>query len=110
MEKFPHLVQMHQKYAAKGLAVVAVSLDPAGDHAKVGKFLTKHRATFTNLLLDEEAPFWSEKLKFAAAPALYVFDRRGKWVQFTSDETPIDHAHVEKTIVQMLAEKEQGAR
>lgn len=110
MEKFPHLVQMHQKYATKGLAVVAVSLDRTEDRDKVGKFLTKHRAAFTNLLLDEETDFWQEKLKFSAAPALFVFDRRGKWVQFTSDEMKIDHDRVEKTIVQMLAEKEQGPR
>jgi hypothetical protein len=95
---------MHQKYAAKGLVAVSVSLDPAEDRAEVERFLVKNKATFTNLWLDEPVSFWSEKFKIAAPPCLYVYDRKGKWVQFNADAKEIDHAEVEKLVVKLLAE------
>ncbi len=95
---------MHRKYAAKGLVVVSVSLDPAEDRAEVEKFLAKNKATFTNLWLDESVSFWSDKFKIAAPPCLFVHDRRGKSVQFTADAKEIDHAEVEKLVVKLLAE------
>ncbi len=95
---------MHQKYAAKGLVAVSLSLDPADQRADAEKFLVKQKATFTNLWLDETQEFWTEKFKIIAPPCLYVYDRRGKWVQFKSDDKDIDHAAVEKLIVKLLAE------
>jgi hypothetical protein len=95
---------MHRKFAAKGLVAVSVSLDPADDRADVEKFLVKQKATFTNLWLDESVTFWSEKFKIAAPPCLFVYDRKGKWVQFKTDANEIDHAAVEKLVVKMLAE------
>ena len=95
---------MHKKYAAKGLVAVSVSLDPAADRAVAEKFLVKSEAAFANLWLDETQEFWTEKFKIIAPPCLFVYDRRGKWVQFKSDEKDIDHAAVEKLIVKLLAE------
>ena len=57
-ENFPHLVEMHQKYADKGLAVVSLSLDDPTDAKAVddGQEVppARRRPTFTNVLLDEE--------------------------------------------------------
>jgi|HubBroStandDraft_4_1064222.scaffolds.fasta_scaffold1619157_2 hypothetical protein len=96
---------MHHKYAAKGLVAVSVSLDLAEQRADAEKFLVKNKATFTNLWLDETQDFWTEKFKIIAPPCLFVYDRRGKWVQFKSDDKDIDHAAVEKLIVKLLAEE-----
>ena len=99
---------MHEKYAAKGLEVISVSLDEAGDKAaadRAHKFLVKQRAGFTNLLLDEDADLWSAKFDIGGPPAVYVFDRRGKWTKFIPTEAEIDHAAVEKHVVELLAEK-----
>ena len=102
---------MHEKYAGKGLVVVSVSLDKSTDDpdtqsARALKFLQKQRASFTNLLLDEQTPVWQEKFDISAPPAQFVFDRRGKWTKFVPvEDNPIDHAAVEKLVVDLLAEK-----
>ena len=95
---------MHQKYAAKGLVAVSVSLDPEDNRADAEKFLVKSKAAFTNLWLDESQEFWTEKFKIVAPPCLFVYDRKGKWVQFKADDEDIDHAKVEKLVVKLLAE------
>ena len=96
---------MHQKYAAKGLVAISVSVDPAEDRAKAEKFLVKQKATFTNLWLDEPEEVWQAKFKIHAVPCVYVFDRRGKWVQFNSEgENEVEYADVEKLVVKLLAE------
>src|SRR4051794_18513015 len=46
-ENFPHLVEMHHKYAAKGLAVVSLSLDDPTDAKAIAaaeKFLHEKKA------------------------------------------------------------------
>src|SRR5581483_8496522 len=43
---FPHLVDLHEKYAKKGLIAVSISLDFPSDKAEVVKFLQNHRAHF----------------------------------------------------------------
>lgn len=108
---------MHNQYASKGLVVVAVSLDQSLnlDEAKpeplekvkekVLTFLTKKNATFINLLLDEPLSVWQEKLRFAGAPCVFVFDRQGKWTQFKSDDAEVDPHEVEKLVVKLLQEK-----
>ena len=95
---------MHEKYGKQGLAVISVSLDPLSDQAQAENFLAKQNARVTTLLLGEEIDT-KKKLGFAAPPALFLFDRQGKWVRFTSDEADIDHDRVEKTVVQLLNEK-----
>jgi hypothetical protein len=96
---------MHQKYAAKGLAAISVSVDTAEDRAKAEKFLVKQKATFTNLWLDEPEDVWKAKFKINTVPCVYVFDRRGKWVQFNSEgANDVEYADVEKLVVKLLAE------
>jgi hypothetical protein len=95
---------MHRKYAAKGLVAISVSLDPAEDRDGAEKFLVKQKATFTNLWLDETQEFWTKKFNIFAPPSLFVYDRKGKWVQFKADDEDIDHAKVEKLVVKLLAE------
>ncbi|MGE3822233.1 MAG: TlpA disulfide reductase family protein, partial [Isosphaeraceae bacterium] len=56
-ENFPHLVEMHHKYAKKGLAVASLSLDDISDPKALEEalaFLKEKKATFPNYLMDEE--------------------------------------------------------
>jgi hypothetical protein len=106
----PHLVEMHKKHADKGLVIISVSVDPAGEKDLVeqaNKFLRKLNPPFRNLLLDESDKLWSKKLDFDFPPCYYVFDRRGKWVRFRStdykDGVPYDE--MDKVILQMLDDK-----
>ncbi len=96
---------MHQKYAAKGLAAISVSVDEPAGRANAEKFLVAQKATFTNLWLDEPEKVWMTKFKINTVPCVYVFDRRGKWVQFNSEgKNDVVYADIEKLVVKLLAE------
>jgi hypothetical protein len=95
---------MHKKYAKDGLVAVSVSVDPIepGIEQRVLKFLRDKQATFTNLLLDEPAELWQEKLHTDAVPCIYVFNRELKWTQYTGE---IKHDEIEKQVVELLKTK-----
>jgi hypothetical protein len=82
---------MHEKYAKDGLSVVSVSLDEGATdpdvQADVRKWLEpKNAQGFTNLLLEEKPEFWQAKLRFDGPPAVYVFNRDGRWFKFEGKE------------------------
>lgn len=112
-ENFPHLVEMHHKYADKGLAVASLSLDDPKkpkDVAAAEKFLNEKKATFTNVLLDEDAEAGAgfEKLNVSAIPAVFVYDSSGKEVKrFTGDDpnNQFTYDEVEKYVVALLEGK-----
>ena len=81
---FPKLVEKHNKYSARGLAVISLSLDEPGEGPAVLEFLKRNNATFTNLhLAMDRAAEESLKSKFAyrnAIPHAVLFDKAGKRV------------------------------
>jgi len=108
-ENFPHLVEMHKKYGAKGLAVVSLSLDDPTDEKAVAdaeKFLKEKKATFTNVLLNEDYGVGFDRLDINAIPAVFLFGPDGKEVKrFTMDD-PNDqftYEDVEREIAARLA-------
>jgi thiol-disulfide isomerase/thioredoxin len=81
MKNFPHLVEMSEKYADKGLVAVSLSLDEAYKPSKVEAvtaFLKEKHATFTNLILDERTDDAFEKLNISAIPAVFIYTPDGK--------------------------------
>jgi thiol-disulfide isomerase/thioredoxin len=115
VKKFPHLVEMHKKYADKGLVCVSLSMDKYGvdeedyKRDKVVKFLKDKGATFPNFILAEpkkdEADFTKLIGDYSAIPYMVIFDRSGKKV-WTSDEKPkLNEEQLEKFIEQELAKK-----
>jgi hypothetical protein len=105
-----HLVQMHKKHGDKGLVVITVSLDPVKDKDLVKQandFLRKLDPPFQNLLLDESSEFVEKKFGFVFPPSYFIFDRRGKWVNFrVSDEgVEVNKAEMDKVILQLLDDK-----
>jgi hypothetical protein len=93
---------MHKKYAKDGFAALSVSLDDPTDKSvmeRVRAFLAKEKATFTNLVLDEEPQVWQEKLKFDGPPCVFVFNREGKWRKY---EAPVDYAVIEKYVQELF--------
>jgi hypothetical protein len=109
MQKFPHLVEMHRKFAGDGLVALSVSKDPPDKEYfdKVQKFLTRQQATFTNFILDEPMTVWENRLHVDAFPCYMVFDRQGKWTQFKDDgkgKGP-DYAGMDKLIARLLQKK-----
>jgi thiol-disulfide isomerase/thioredoxin len=110
-ENFPHLVEMHRKFAGKGLAVISLSLDDPSDKAAVAeaeKFLKDKNAQFTNVLLDENFGEGFEKLNINTIPAVFVFSPDGKEVKrFTMDNpnNQFTYDEVEKAVTGLLAGK-----
>jgi thiol-disulfide isomerase/thioredoxin len=112
MREFPHLVELHKKYADKGLACISVSLDLVDDKAKVEKaneFLQKRGATFTNLILAEPFEVWQKKLNLEGPPCVVVFDRAGRRVKQYPVKTAggeeidkPDYAVIEKLVEELL--------
>lgn len=110
-ENFPHVVEMHRKYAAKGLAVVSLSLDDADKPKKVSEataFLQGKQATFANYLLDETSDDAFEKLSITAIPAVFLFGPDGKEVKrFTLEDVNnlFTYDQVEAFVKDYLAKK-----
>ncbi|MCE9560497.1 MAG: TlpA family protein disulfide reductase [Planctomycetes bacterium] len=96
---FPKLVEKHEKYANKGLAVISVSMDRPTEGAKVIAFLQKHNATFTNLLLkmDEAAQVGlQEKFDYMnAIPHAVLFNKNGQRVWSGHPLNPELQSHLE---------------
>jgi len=107
-ENFPHVVEMHRKYAPKGLAVISLSLDDPTDKAAVAeaeRFLKEKQATFTNVLLNENFGDGFDKLDINAIPAVFIYGPDGKQVKrFTMDDpnNQFTYDEVEKTVKTLL--------
>jgi thiol-disulfide isomerase/thioredoxin len=106
-KEFPHLVELHNKYAADGLVAVSVSLDDPADQKvrqKVLEFLEKRKAEFTNLILDEPSEFWQMKLKIDGPPCVYVYNRDNKIAKKlpAGENEPVDYQVIEKLVMELL--------
>ncbi len=78
-ESFPALRELHEKYSAQGLVVVAVSIDE--DKADMDAFLKKNPMPFA-LVRDPQSKLFDEKLGLTGVPVTYILDKSGK-VAFT---------------------------
>jgi thiol-disulfide isomerase/thioredoxin len=80
VEQFPHTVELHRKYAGRGLAVVSVSLDEPDAEPQVREFLRRNGATFDNLLSAYGGGVKSiEAFDLSGAvPCYRVYDRAGE--------------------------------
>ena len=108
-QRFPHLVELHDKYADLGLECVSVSLDEQHVQEDVLTFLKRRRATFTNFLWIDRAPADSRAFERryrykGGIPHMAVFGRSGELVWNSSDE-PMGPGLVDRVIRDELAKK-----
>jgi thiol-disulfide isomerase/thioredoxin len=107
-ENFPHLVAMHKKFGSKGLQVISLSLDDTTDAKaleEARKFLREKKATFLNVVLDEEFGVGFDKLNINAIPAVFVYGPDGKEIKrFTMDDPDkqFTYEEVDKAITALL--------
>ena len=89
-ENFPHVLEMHEKYAKLGLSVISLSLDDPTKPKKVAEahdFLKSKNATIANYVLNETSDDAFEKLNITAIPAVFLFGPDGKEVKrFTLED------------------------
>ncbi len=95
LKEFPKFVQMQKDFGADKLVCVSVNCDydgikgkpPAFYRADVMKVLTKHNATFPNVMLDEALIDFLEQRKLSSTPAMYVYGPDGKLAKrFDNDD------------------------
>ena len=101
VDSFPHLVGLHRKYAARGLACVSVSLDDQYAGADVRAFLRDQGAVFENFhwktykQRDQRQAF-AEHFRFESAiPHQVLYDRDGKLVWDSASEPLSDRGPAE---------------
>lgn len=108
IERFPHMVDLHEKYDQEGVHFVSMCLNDRDDPdaiAAAEDFLKEQDATFTNYLMDENVLDAFEKLGILGIPAVYVYDREGNLSYRLTGDNPNDQftdADVEEAIVTLL--------
>ncbi|MFO0865450.1 MAG: TlpA disulfide reductase family protein [Gemmataceae bacterium] len=105
IKKFPHVVELQRKHAKDGLVVLTVTLDDVEDKEAALKRLQKVDVPLTNFLLQDAATA-QKKLRVEGVPAVYVFDRQGRWTLFPSEQ--VDRA--DEKILELLQEKTSSPR
>lgn len=106
--EFPSLVQLYDRYRAKGLTLLAISLDAEGDRStKVLPFLKQQKVSFPVYLKatggDEAFIAAIDKDWEGSIPRTYLLDRKGNVRKVITGE--IEPKQVEATIRRLLAEK-----
>jgi thiol-disulfide isomerase/thioredoxin len=105
-KEFHNLIEMHERYADKGLVCMSVALDPPEGRDRALRFLMRKKATFANYWLDEKPELWTDRWGIKGPPAVFVFDRQGKRAgKFDSEEghKPWSYEDVEKLVQKLLA-------
>lgn len=105
LERFPHTVELHNKYHNDGLRVVTVAFefDPVVNEEDALQKLKELNATFDNLLSDEplEDAVNTYDISGGGLPEIWLFGRDGKLLRkFTNEDpnNPIDDAEVDKAV------------
>ncbi|MBX3413998.1 MAG: TlpA family protein disulfide reductase [Pirellulales bacterium] len=81
---FPHTVELAEKLAPQGLAVISVSFDDPEASTEVEAFLTRQHAQFDNLISAygaEDQSYDDFGVETGALPHYQIYDREGKLVR-----------------------------
>lgn len=79
-EKFPHMVELHNKLKDQGVVFISLSVDEPADIANALEFLKAKKAFFPNYLLDDtdkNKEAWEEKFATQSPPIVHIYDRTG---------------------------------
>ena len=101
---------MHKRFAKDGFVTISVSVDDNARDPKTQKDvlarLTKHGSGSINLILDEESEWVKKQLRFDGLPAVYVFNRQGKWRLFTEfDDEGKTYRKIDALVAEWLTGK-----
>ncbi len=111
VKKFPHLVELHNTFADKGLVCVSLSMDKLSNVKNYKKqtvleFLKDKKATFPNFIAalpKTEEDEWVKLLgECTALPYMVVFSRTGKNVWNSDDGPKLTEEELAKLIEDQL--------
>lgn len=98
-KSMPELEALHQRYRARGVTVLGVSIDE-GSPKKVRGFVKARRLTYPIAIDTDRAPAWAA-YKVKAVPAAFLIDRDGRIVaQWTGQ--PATPQAVEAKLAELL--------
>ena len=112
VKKFPHFVEMHKKYASKGLVCISLSMDKLTPTTyrkqPVLEFLKKQGATFPNYVVlepedDEKALVARFGEDYRLIPLMVIFDKAGRRVWTSADGPKLSDEQLEKKIEELLS-------
>ena len=119
VREFPGLVKLHKDHAADGVICVSMSCDYEGIKKKppeyyrerVLKFLTKHEATFQNVLSSVPSDELYPEMELSSIPAVFVYGRDGKLVKrfdnesIKTDADEFTYKDVSRLVRELIAKK-----
>ena len=108
MKLFPHTVELHQRFADQGLAVVSLSFDDPSDEQTVLRFLDSKGATFDNYLSRYGGSTKSCEafsLEDLILPRWHLYDRTGTLrTVLRSSEYVIEPEDIDRAVEELLNE------
>ena len=109
IERFPHMVELANQYAERGVRFVSLCLDDRDDEDAIElaqRFLTEQRAEFPNFLMDEVVTRAFDKLDLLGIPAVFIYGPEGSLLHRLTGDDPnhqFTDADVEIAIEELLA-------
>lgn len=109
LERFPEMVELAERYAADGVAFVALSLDDRDDSGamrQAEEFVRRQGGPIEHYVTTEVIPDAFEKLDLLGLPAVKIYDRDGTLARTLDADDPneqFSEADVEAAIRQLLA-------
>lgn len=100
---FPALQQIHDKYKAKGLTVLAISVDSPKSRSRVAPFIKAQNYTF-EVLLDIEGKV-AKKYNAIAVPRTVLISQQGEVVYATTGYKPTNEEQLDKAVGSLLPQK-----
>ena len=99
-QEMPHLVDLHDSFAEKGLTVMAVSIDQPRSAAQVRKYVNSEKFPFAVLLDPNKDAF--RKLQGQSVPYLVLLDATGDPTYVKSGYRPGDEKHLEEAVAALF--------
>ncbi len=105
VELFPHTVELHERWAQRGLVVVGISLDDPADGITVWQFLEEKKATFPNFIsrFGPSAKSASDfEIQGGGIPYLRLYDRQGKPLKSFGGNMPVYLQEIDQAVEDAL--------
>ena len=103
---FPALQQIHEKYKAQGLTVIAVSVDSPKSRSRVSPFISSQKYTF-EVLLDVEGKV-AQKYNAVAIPRTVLINPKGEIIYTAVGYRPTNEEQLDEAVRSVLPKKAAG--
>ncbi|MGD9264652.1 MAG: TlpA disulfide reductase family protein, partial [Lysobacterales bacterium] len=109
IERFPHMVEMHHRYADRGVQFISLNLDEKGDTDALdwcNDFLARVKAEFPNYHVEENMTAAFERLDLLGLPVVRIYAPDGSEAYKLTGDNPYQQfteQDVEDAILELLA-------